>query len=151
VLCDTRAEADTPEARNARKQLALRVRQEGIGALVESMLPRLLAQNSFGTPVETFVRRMIESSPPESVVNALRAMATRPDSTPVLRQLDMLSALVIVGADDTLTPPGDARLMARAIPGSFIEVIPNAGHVPNLEQSRAFNTVLHRFLAGLLV
>lgn len=149
VLCDTRAEADTAEARAARKQLALRVRQEGISAVVESMLPRLLARTSFRTPVEARVRQLIEASPPESIVCALRAMATRSDSTPLLRQLGVLPTQVIVGADDVLTPPGEARLLARAIPGSFIEVIPDAGHVPNLERPRAFNTVLHRFLDGL--
>lgn len=151
VLCDTRAEADTAEARAGRKELALRVRQHGTGAVVENMLPRLLSRTSFQTPVETRVRQMMESSPPESVVSALRAMATRPDSTSLLRHLGVLPTQVIVGADDTLTPPGEARLMARAIPGSFIEVIPQAGHVPNLEQPRAFNAVLHRFLEGLLV
>jgi 3-oxoadipate enol-lactonase len=151
VLCDTRATADTPEAREGRKQLALRVRQEGAAAAVESMLPRLLARPSFKTLVETRVRQMIESSPPESLVAALRAMATRPDSTPLLRHLGALPTQVIVGADDVLTPPGEARLLARAIPGSFLEVIPDAGHVPNLERPRAFNAVLHRFLDGLLL
>jgi 3-oxoadipate enol-lactonase len=151
VLCDTRAEADTAEAREGRKQLALRARQEGIGAVVETMLPRLLAPSSFQTPVETRVRQMIESSQTESIVSALRAIATRPDSTPLLRHLGVLPTQVIVGADDVITPVGEARLLARAIPGSFIEVIPDAGHVPNLEQPRAFNAVLHRFLEGLLL
>jgi pimeloyl-ACP methyl ester carboxylesterase len=151
VLCDTRAEGDSSETRETRKQLALRTRQQGVGAVIDSMLPRLLGRSSYGTAVETRVRQMIESSQPESIVSALRAMATRPDSTALLRHLGMLPTQVIVGADDVLTPVGEARLMARAIPGAFIETIPDAGHVPNLEQPRAFNGVLHRFLDGLLV
>jgi 3-oxoadipate enol-lactonase len=150
VLCDTRAEADTPEARAGRKQMALSARQQGTGAVVENMLPRLLAQRSLRTPVETRLRQIMEASPAESVVSALRAMATRPDSTPLLRHLGVLPTQIIVGADDALTPPGEARLLARAIPGSFLEVIPDAGHVPNLEQPGAFNSVLHRFLDGML-
>jgi pimeloyl-ACP methyl ester carboxylesterase len=53
---------------------------------------------------------------------------------------------VIVGVDDQITPAGDAQLMARAIPGSQIEVIKEAGHLPNLENTPAFNRALEAFL-----
>ena len=129
--------------------MALHVRQDGPSAVVESMLPRVLSRASFGKPIEQRVRRIMESAAPESLIDALRALATRPDSTPLLRSLGALPTQVIVGADDALTPPGEARLMARAIPGSFIEIIPDAGHVPNLEQPQLFNGVLGRFLEGL--
>ena len=148
VLADTRAGADTEEASMARKTLAVRVRQEGIKPVVDSMLPKLLLRTARGTAVEQRVREMMESTNPETAVAALLAMAARPDSTPHLRSVNVPTQ-VIVGAEDQITPPGEARLIARAVPSALIEVIPDAGHLPNLEQPRVFNDVLGRFLEGL--
>jgi 3-oxoadipate enol-lactonase len=53
---------------------------------------------------------------------------------------------VVVGADDTLTPPGVARTMAERIPGARLSVIANAGHLTNLEQPSAFNAAVLGFL-----
>jgi 3-oxoadipate enol-lactonase len=53
---------------------------------------------------------------------------------------------VVVGADDTLTPPGVARAMAERIPGARLSVIANAGHLSNLEQPQAFNAAVLGFL-----
>jgi 3-oxoadipate enol-lactonase len=55
-------------------------------------------------------------------------------------------ALVVVGADDKLTPPDVARQIASEIPGAELAVIPDAGHLVNIEQSDAFNAVLLAFL-----
>ena len=56
---------------------------------------------------------------------------------------------IVVGADDTLTPPGVARAMATRIAGSRLTVIPDAGHLSNLEQPQAFNTAVLGFLREL--
>jgi 3-oxoadipate enol-lactonase len=53
---------------------------------------------------------------------------------------------VVVGADDTLTPPDVARAMAERIPGARLSVIANAGHLSNLEQPQAFNAAVLGFL-----
>ena len=46
ILCDTRATADTPEAAAARQTMAARVLREGTAPLVETMLPKLLAETT---------------------------------------------------------------------------------------------------------
>jgi 3-oxoadipate enol-lactonase len=58
-------------------------------------------------------------------------------------------ALVLVGEEDTLTPPSDARQMATQIPDSRMLILPEAGHLSNLENPKAFNTALRGFLAEL--
>ena len=75
-------------------------------------------------------------------------MADRPDSVSLLPSISS-PTLVIVGELDQGTPPSDARLMAERIPGARLEVIPNAGHLSNLEQSDAFNQALLSFLGAL--
>jgi len=58
-----------------------------------------------------------------------------------------LPTLVIVGEEDTLTPPSISEAMHGAIAGSELVRIPAAGHLSNLEQPAAFNAALARFLS----
>ena len=76
------------------------------------------------------------------------AMAERPDSVPLLAQI-ACSTLVITGELDGPTPPADGKLMAEAIPGARLEIIPQAGHLSNLENPDAFNQTLRSFLNQL--
>jgi pimeloyl-ACP methyl ester carboxylesterase len=72
-------------------------------------------------------------------------MAQRPDSSDLLAAI-AAPTLVIVGADDALTPPDEARRMQEAIAGSRLVVIPGAGHIANMEQPEAFSQALGAFL-----
>jgi 3-oxoadipate enol-lactonase len=54
--------------------------------------------------------------------------------------------LVIAGADDRLTPPDVARELASEIPGAELVIVPDAGHLVNIEQPEPFNAALLAFL-----
>lgn len=54
--------------------------------------------------------------------------------------------LVLVGADDRLTPPEMARDLQQRIPFSDLTVIPEAGHLSNIECPGAFNRAVLAFL-----
>jgi pimeloyl-ACP methyl ester carboxylesterase len=58
-----------------------------------------------------------------------------------------MPALVIVGAEDTVTPPSAAEELHRGIAGSELVKIPSAGHLTNLEQPELFQAALARFLS----
>jgi 3-oxoadipate enol-lactonase len=150
VLCDTRPEADTEEVRRGRMQSAARVTASGTSSVVDAMLPRVLAPATIqrAPDLAAEVRRIMETARPDGVIAALKAMAARPDSSPLLRSIHVPTQ-VVVGADDQITPAGDAQLMARGIPGSALAVIPDSGHLPNLENPEEFNRVLGEFLANL--
>jgi pimeloyl-ACP methyl ester carboxylesterase len=55
-------------------------------------------------------------------------------------------ALVIGGANDTPTYAAQARKVAETIPGAQLELIPNVGHIPQLESPEIFHTKLIAFL-----
>jgi pimeloyl-ACP methyl ester carboxylesterase len=150
VLCDTRAGPDTQDARQGRERLAERVLQEGSAPVIDSLLPRLVSRSTRAERpgVIEQVRAMMKETPPETMARALRGMATRPDSEPLLRTIGV-PALIIVGAEDAITNRGQAEFLARGIRGARLETIDDAGHVPNLEQVETFNRALHAFLAGL--
>jgi cystathionine gamma-synthase len=92
---------------------------------------------------------MMRGTAPAGAAAALRGRAERPDYVGLLSELTV-PALVLVGSDDEFTPVADARLLAERIPGSALTVIPDAGHLPNLEQPTAFNQALGRFLPTAL-
>ena len=79
---------------------------------------------------------------------AQRAMAARPDSFETLQAFDR-RALVVVGAEDVLSPPSDAEAMAAALPNARLAVVPEAGHLTAVETPEAFNAEVAGFLAEL--
>ncbi|MDX2194022.1 MAG: alpha/beta fold hydrolase [Gemmatimonadales bacterium] len=151
VLMDTRAEADTPEARRGREHAIQVAREKGTGALALQLLPRMLRPDAATAAPEVAegTRAMMASAPVQGVVGALVAMRERADSTPTLATLAGVPTLVVVGEQDQLTPPALARAIADGIPDASLAVIPGAGHLPMLEQPQATTDALRRFLLGV--
>ncbi len=148
ILADTRASADTEEGRKARLETAGVAEREGSGAIAERMLPKLLAPatHEHQSEIVAAVRSMILEATPAGIASALRGMAARASAFDLLPQIDV-PTLIVVGEQDVLTPPADSEAMAKAIPGSTLVKIPEAGHLSNLEQPEAFNRNLQEFLA----
>jgi len=57
--------------------------------------------------------------------------------------------LVIVGSEDTLTPPSVGRDLQRGIPGARFVVVDSAGHLSSLEQPERFTAAVTAFLGAL--
>lgn len=150
ILVDTRADADTAEARQARESMIEVARTQGAAAVAERMVPRLLGRSSQQTQphVVEQVRAMVGRTPVPGIVGALSAMRDRPDSRPLLPTID-LPTLVVVGAEDELTPPAASRAMASAIPSAAMTTIPGAGHLAPLEAPTAVTRVIAEFLEAL--
>jgi pimeloyl-ACP methyl ester carboxylesterase len=151
VLVDTRAEADTPEGKRSRDATGATAREQGSGAIAEAMLPKALGASTLaGAPatVES-VRAMMAATPVAGIVGALGAMRDRPDSSDMLAGMAGLPTLVIVGDEDKLTPPAQARVMADSIPGAQLVVIRSAGHLPTLERPVETTNAILAFLDGL--
>jgi pimeloyl-ACP methyl ester carboxylesterase len=148
VLCDTRAEGDTGEARANRARLKELVLREGSRAAADTMLPKLLgASTRRDRPaLERDVERWIEGNDREAIADALECLMSRPDSTPLLTGIDRPVQL-IVGAEDELTPPALHDRMQALLPDAAMTTIEAAGHLSNLEQPDVFNRTLSRFLA----
>jgi 3-oxoadipate enol-lactonase len=143
ALSDTRAGADSPEARaNRDKDIAL-VRTAGPSALVESQLPRLLSPAA-SEAVRLEVKRL-GSQNPDAVTAALAALRDRPDRRHELANITCPS-VVLVGTDDVVAPPSEAAAMATAIPKAVLVELPGAGHLANLEAPTPFAQALIGFL-----
>ena len=150
LLADTRAQADTEEAKQNREQQAEKALSEGMEAIADGLLPKLLAP---ATPNERpdivkRVREMIVSTNPAGAAAALRGMARRPNHISFLPQI-IAPTLILVGSEDTLTPVADSELMHREIGASSLKIIEGAGHVSNFENTDDFNHALGEFLNAL--
>lgn len=150
VLIDTRADGDSPQAKESRSKTIDLVREKGPAAIADAMIPRLLAPGADeGRPeLARSLRKMIESSPAKTIEHALVALRDRPDSTPLLSGI-AVPTLVIVGDGDQITPVDLAEGMHKAIPGSKLSVVRGAGHMTPIEQPAQVNQSLRRFVSGL--
>ena len=151
VLADTRPEADTSEAIEGRRKMLELVQARGPAAVAEEMLPKLLGETTRRTRPDVVdrVRTLVLSNSAVAVAGAVRAMMTRPDSTPLLSTIHV-PVLSLDGDEDTVTPPAIAEQMHGGIAGSELTIIAGAGHLSNLEQPEAFNGALAHFLAHRL-
>jgi 3-oxoadipate enol-lactonase len=149
-LVSTRPGADNEEGRKNRQKMIEQVDREGVEAIANQMVPKLLgATTQRDRPDLTKqIRSLILGNTPERIKAAVTAMMERGDSTPLLAKIDV-PALIIHGAEDTLIPPSEAEGMHRAIRNSQLELIPSSGHLPNLEQPVAFDGMLWPFLKKL--
>jgi 3-oxoadipate enol-lactonase len=151
VLADTRAEADKAEQIQWRFNLAQRTATQGASAVTAEMLPKLLAPARYDRDPELAakVKAMLEAAPVPGIIGALMAMAERADSSDLLPAIS-IPTLVIVGADDVLTTTADAERMANGVRGAELVVIPEAGHLSNLEQPEQFTAAVARFAKTVL-
>ena len=151
VLVDTKLEADTPEARSARADLAEKVQRIGPEIVAAAMVPRLLAQVTRAdamprrAEIGELLRAMIIEQPVPTIVAALEALAARPDMTERMREV-CVPTLLVVGEQDEITPPACLMRAEAIIPEARLLIVPDAGHMPPLETPAVFNAAVLEFL-----
>lgn len=150
VLADTKAPADTPEARGNRDRMLSTLADRGVEAVADEMLPKLLGDTTRRerADVVASVRDLAVRNTAGGIAAAIKRLRDRPDARPGLSAI-AVPALVIVGDEDTVTPVAEATALRDGIAGSTLEVIAGAGHLSNLEQPTAFNAALARWLESL--
>ena len=147
ALCDTRAGADTPEGAQNRETFAKNALEKGLAWVADEMVPKLLRPQPDPAAVAE-VRRLVGQGTPAGVAAAQRGMAQRPDSTPTLAKI-ACPTLVVCGREDTLTPLAESEKMAAGVKGAKLVAIPNAGHLPAIENGEAFTRALADFFGSL--
>ncbi len=152
VLANTRASADSSEAREARLKTIRELKETNdptplFQSLMEKFFTPETRQKNAALVEE--VQALMQEATVEGIIQALGAMAERPDSMDLLGQMDF-PVLVIAGEKDELTSVREARDMVDALPIGDLTVIPDAAHLSNLERPDVFNDVLHLYLKKLL-
>jgi pimeloyl-ACP methyl ester carboxylesterase len=148
ILIDSKTEADGQGAKESRQKMAELAMHGGAAPVAEQMMPKMLATSSFQEKPEVVqtLRRIMEAVPPVTIANACYAMRDRPDRTSLVSTFAFPS-LVVVGEADAIIPVSMAEAIRQQMPQGQLAVIPQAGHMPSVEQPDAFNDVIRQFLA----
>lgn len=150
ALCDTKASADSEEARAARLAMAAAVDQDPSSCaaiLRERLAPIVVGHTTIQDrpAVVDAVRTWLDSADPRSVSWYQRAMAARPDSRSVLADCD-LPALVVWGSEDVMAPQDEQDVLIDVLHRGRFAVIPGAGHMSAVERPDQVNAELVEFL-----
>jgi len=148
VLVDTRAGADSRDARKGRGDLAAKVMKEGAGAALEAFLPKVVGETTKASRADVVakLKDMMLKTSPQGISDGLHGIATRQDATPLLREITV-PTLVVCGEEDVITPRAEAEILQRGIKGAELVMIPKSGHLPSMETPEAFNAALSGFLS----
>src|SRR5207253_7128364 len=99
-------------------------------AVAEQMMAKLVAAETLRNSPELIarLRQIMEACPAATIENALLAMRDRPDRTAMLASI-AVPALIVVGKEDSITPPAVSEAMRKKIPNAELVVIEGAGHM----------------------
>jgi pimeloyl-ACP methyl ester carboxylesterase len=127
-LVSSQALADSPDRKEGRYKSAADVADKGIGSVVAAMTPKFTSNPQ----LQEFARRSMERQQPAAYIGALKAMAERVDSTPLLSSLKV-PVVLVHGDADQLISIDRAREVKSAIPDAYLVEIRGAGHMPMME------------------
>lgn len=147
ILADTRADADSDDAKQARDEMIEFAQSHTGKDVAEKMLPKLLGETTRAHNLAV-ARRARELAMPltgHNAANMIRAMKHRRDSTEFLGEI-AVPTLVVGGEEDAVSAPEYMAQMTAQIPGARHETIRGAGHLSNLEAPESFNAALREWL-----
>lgn len=146
ALLDTNAVTDAPAASTARRELVARSQAEGLGAVADALLPRLVwPQAPRLAALRATVRSMAWNVGAAAFARQQEAIIGRPDARAALAHV-ACPTLVACGAQDLLTPPALHEEMAALVPGARLEVFADCGHLSTLEQPGRVTQALRSWL-----
>lgn len=146
IFADTRAKDDSQQVKSNRNEAIEMAETNGTDYFVESMLPKLLFEESFkNEKIVSKVKKIISRQEKESVINALKAMRDRKDRSRILKDIEVPS-LFICGEKDILTTPQEMKEMSQLVKNSEFVVVERSGHLSNIENPEKFNTAVYNFL-----
>lgn len=150
VFCNTRANADTAEAAEGRRNTAKEALEKGMAVIARGMLPKVLAENTrVGDPaLARRIEDMMARQPAAGVAASSLGMAQRPDRTALLPSI-AVPTLIITGSEDSLMPLPTSEVLHHGIPGSRLVVIPGVAHLSNVEAPERFNAEVRTFIRSL--
>lgn len=142
ALLDTNPLPDPPEKARIREVQVAQVLQGRLREVMrDEMKPNYLADGPRKAQILDLCMEMAEALGPENFAEQSYAIQTRPDQSETLRSVKV-PTLVLCGEDDKLCPVSRHRLMHNLIPGSELVIMPEAGHLPTLEQPERTNEAI---------
>jgi len=138
-----------PTGKERFRERARVAESEGMGPLADLVAAGALGAHTHATQpglVGLFRAALLGNDPP-AYAAAARAVADA-DVTPRLGAV-RCPTLILLGSQEQVAPLPAARALQAGITQAQVRVLPDAGHLPFLEQPGAFNAALMEFAASL--
>jgi 3-oxoadipate enol-lactonase len=150
VLADTKSEPDSDFSKLGRYRALKSIQEQGAKAYVNDFVRSGLAAGTISDRKDVFqgVKAIAESNRSEGVQAAILALTSRLDTTSGLSQIKV-PTLILHGELDSVIPSSEAKLMHQKIEGSQFLIVPNAGHLSNLDNPDFFNERLKQFIFSI--
>ena len=146
ALLDTTAVPDAESAREFRLKLSDLALRGRLDEVHEALWPRLVAPSRRDDSVlEGQVYSMLVATGGAAFARQQNAIIGRADSRPVLKGV-AVPTLIVVGAEDIVTPVAAAAEMAGLVPGARLTVVEGSGHLSTMEAAEQVATVMEEWL-----
>jgi len=146
ALLNTQARSDTPEATARRRTMMARARGGEYRAMLDELFPGFVhPSRREDATLRQLVHDMGEDVGAEAFVRQQEAIISRPDSRPVLATIKC-PTLVLSGDEDNTIPNALSVEMGDNIHNAKLVILPNCGHLPQVEQPEATAKALVEWL-----
>ena len=146
ALLNTQARSDTPEATARRRTMMARARGGEYRAMLDELFPGFVhPSRREDADLRRLVHDMGEDVGVEGFVRQQEAIISRPDSRPVLATIKC-PTLVLSGDEDNTIPNALSVEMGDNIHNAKLVILPNCGHLPQVEQPEATAKALVEWL-----
>ncbi|HVS70218.1 MAG TPA: alpha/beta hydrolase [Phycisphaerae bacterium] len=147
MFIDTRPDPDTSEARKGRLTAIAGIESQGLAPFFDASIARLMRKKP-DPATKARIRAIMDRQSAPGIIAGQLAMSRRRDQTDLLADLT-IPVLVLVGAEDVITPPSVALNMQSHMPHAMVVQVVGAGHLAVMEQPAAVNGHLATFLATI--
>jgi pimeloyl-ACP methyl ester carboxylesterase len=150
ILADSRAEPDDETGKANREKMIAFATEHTAADVIDQMMPKMISSESQARRADfvNAIRLVAAKQSVDGIIAAVKALRDRPDAGPGLANI-IVPTLVIVGSEDTLTPPAMSHSLADRITGARLVTIPGAGHISNMEKPAEFAAAMRDFLVGM--
>jgi len=150
MLMDTNCQGEMPSVAAAREPQIARVRAGRMREVMrDEVKPEYLAPGERREEVLDIVAEMALDLGADVFTRQIRAMQRRPDQQSTLRRSKVPTA-VVCGEHDTLYAVRRHEFIAGLMPNATLEIIPDAGHLPPLEQPEMTTELMRLWLTSPL-
>ncbi len=146
VCCDARADSPSAFAQMWDERIAA-IEKAGLDAILKGTMERWFVEawrTANPDALKKFENAFLATSPEgfKGCAEALKRLNYLKDLGSV-----KVPVLYVVGAKDQAAPPAVMRAMAMATPGSAYIEVPEAAHLPNIDNTKDFNAAIAGFLS----
>lgn len=140
ILSDTQSIADTDEIKKKRELTAKTVLMQGTAQFIDDFMTKALSSHA-SLPTRNLLKEILTAQAATGIASALRGMALREDTSPVLTNT-AVPVLIITGDEDALISPVQSHRMLELAQNSKLVTIAKAGHLSSMEQPEEWNKAI---------